>query len=243
MAIAKFNVRVSVQDDERATGCKGLIVLLRDPEAVRLWSKLYTEFPGHTPMSQYPEAHFVKSANAADQFPEDTGVEVAVAGRSNAGKSSAINVIVNRRQFARTSKTPGRTQLVNFFALRDGQRLVDLPGYGFARVAEKTRRHWGDLLTDYFRVRRSLKGLLLIVDIRRQLTDYDRQMIEFAEDVDLPIHVILTKADKLKRGQAAKALLEVQKELGDRASVQLFSALKRLGEQEARQVLERFLAA
>ncbi|MEJ2172297.1 YihA family ribosome biogenesis GTP-binding protein [Gammaproteobacteria bacterium] len=194
-------------------------------------------------MSQYPEAHFVKSANAADQFPEDTGVEVAVAGRSNAGKSSAINVIVNRRQFARTSKTPGRTQLVNFFALRDGQRLVDLPGYGFARVAEKTRRHWGDLLTDYFRVRRSLKGLLLIVDIRRQLTDYDRQMIEFAEDVDLPIHVILTKADKLKRGQAAKALLEVQKELGDRASVQLFSALKRLGEQEARQVLERFLAA
>jgi GTP-binding protein len=215
MAIAKFNVRVSVQDDERATGCKVLIVLLRDPEAVRLWSKLYTEFPGHTPMSQYPEAHFVKSANAADQFPEDTGVEVAVAGRSNAGKSSAINVIVNRRQFARTSKTPGR----------------------------KTRRHWGDLLTDYFRVRRSLKGLLLIVDIRRQLTDYDRQMIEFAEDVDLPIHVILTKADKLKRGQAAKALLEVQKELGDRASVQLFSALKRLGEQEARQVLERFLAA
>jgi GTP-binding protein len=194
-------------------------------------------------MSQYPEAHFVKSANAADQFPEDTGVEVAVAGRSNAGKSSAINVIVNRRQFARTSKTPGRTQLVNFFALRDGQRLVDLPGYGFARVAEKTRRHWGDLLTDFFRVRRSLKGLLLIVDIRRQLTDYDRQMIEFAEDVDLPIHVILTKADKLKRGQAAKALLEVQKELGDRASVQLFSALKRLGEQEARQVLERFLAA
>ncbi|MFZ9054146.1 MAG: ribosome biogenesis GTP-binding protein YihA/YsxC [Woeseiaceae bacterium] len=194
-------------------------------------------------MSQYPEAHFVKSANAADQFPEDTGVEVAVAGRSNAGKSSAINVIVNRRQFARTSKTPGRTQLVNFFALRDGQRLVDLPGYGFARVAEKTRRHWGDLLTDYFRVRRSLKGLLLIVDIRRQLTDYDRQMIEFAEDVDLPIHVILTKADKLKRGQAAKARLEVQKELGDRASVQLFSALKRLGEQEARQVLEGFLAA
>jgi GTP-binding protein len=243
MAIAKFNVRVSVQDDERATGCKVLIVLLRDPEAVRLWSKLYTEFPGHTPMSQYPEAHFVKSANAADQFPEDTGVEVAVAGRSNAGKSSAINVIVNRRQFARTSKTPGRTQLVNFFALRDGQRLVDLPGYGFARVAEKTRRHWGDLLTDYFRVRRSLKGLLLIVDIRRQLTDYDRQMIEFAEDVDLPIHVILTKADKLKRGQAAKARLEVQKELGDRASVQLFSALKRLGEQEARQVLEGFLAA
>jgi GTP-binding protein len=193
-------------------------------------------------MSQYPAAHFIKSANATSQFPGDTGIEVAVAGRSNAGKSSAINVIVNRRQFARTSKTPGRTQLVNFFSLRDERRLVDLPGYGFARVAESTRQHWGELLADYFRVRQSLKGLLMIVDCRRQLTDYDRQMIEFAEGVDLPIHIILTKADKLKRGQAATARLEVQKELGDRASVQLFSALKRDGEQEARQVLENFLA-
>jgi GTP-binding protein len=193
-------------------------------------------------MSQYPEARFITSANATSQFVPDDGVEVAVAGRSNAGKSSAINVIVNRRQFARTSKTPGRTQLVNFFSLRDGQRLVDLPGYGFARVSDAMREHWGELLSDYFRMRRSLKGLMLIVDIRRQLRDYDRQMMAFAEEVDLPIHILLTKADKLKRGQAAKAFLEVCKEVGDRATVQKFSALSRQGEAEARDVLERFLA-
>jgi GTP-binding protein len=168
-------------------------------------------------MSHYPNAQFLKSANARSQFVPDTGIEVAVAGRSNAGKSSAINVIVNRRQFARTSKTPGRTQLVNC--------------------------HWGELLAEYFESRQSLAGLILIVDIRRRLTDFDRRMIEFAESVDLPIHILLTKADKLKKGQAAAAVLEVRKELGDRATVQQFSALKRQGEQEAREVLERFLAA
>jgi GTP-binding protein len=193
-------------------------------------------------MSQYPEARFLTSANAVGQFVPDAGAEVAVAGRSNAGKSSAINVIVNRRQFARTSKTPGRTRLVNFFSLRDGERLVDLPGYGFARVSDKERRHWGDLLSEYFRARDSLRGLILVVDIRRQLTDYDRRMMEFAEIVKLPVHILLTKADKLKRGQAAKATLEVRTELGNRATVQQFSALKRQGEDEAREVLERFLA-
>jgi len=194
-------------------------------------------------MSHYAEAQFITSANAPGQFTADDGAEVAVAGRSNAGKSSAINIIVNRRQFARTSKTPGRTQLVNFFSLRDGKRLVDLPGYGFARVSDATREHWGELLSDYFRDRQSLKGLLLIVDIRRQLKDYDRQMMAFAEEVDLPVHILLTKADKLKRGQAARALLEVRKEVADRATVQLFSALSRQGEDEAREVLERLLGA
>lgn len=193
-------------------------------------------------MSQYPEARFLTSANAVSQFVPDSGAEVAVAGRSNAGKSSAINVIVNRRQFARTSKTPGRTQLVNFFSLRDGERLVDLPGYGFARVSDKKRRHWGGLLSEYFQVRESLRGLIMVVDIRRQLTEYDRRMMEFAELVELPIHILLTKADKLKRGQAATAALEVKKELGTRATVQQFSALKRDGEDEAREILERFLA-
>ena len=193
-------------------------------------------------MSHYPDARFIKSANALDQFPDDSGREVAVAGRSNAGKSSAINVIVNRRQFARTSKTPGRTQLVNFFALGAGKRLVDLPGYGFARVSDAMQQHWGELLSGYFRVRQSLCGLLLIVDIRRQLTDFDRQMIAFAEEGELPIHVLLTKADKLKRGQVATAVLQVEKELGDRATVQPFSALKRSGEAEARAVLDRLLA-
>lgn len=193
-------------------------------------------------MSQYPDARFVLSANAPQQFPRDTGAEVAFAGRSNAGKSSAINVIVNRRQFARTSKTPGRTRLVNFFALRgDDVRLVDLPGYGFARVAESKRRHWGNLLTDYFERRQSLKGLFLVVDARRQITDFDRRMLLFAESVAKPVHVLLTKADKLKRGQAARALLQVRQELAGRSGVQLFSATSREGVEEARLMLAAFL--
>ena len=194
-------------------------------------------------MSLYPNADFIKSANALSQFPPDVGIEVAVAGRSNAGKSSAINIIVNRRQFARTSKTPGRTQLVNFFSLRDEQRLVDLPGYGFAKVPGALRQHWGELLSGYFEVRQSLSGLLLIADMRRRLTDYDRAMLQFAEEVSLPVHILLTKADKLKKGPAATAVLEVRKELADRATVQAFSATKRLGEDEARQKLEEFLSS
>ncbi len=192
-------------------------------------------------MSQFPDACFILSANAPAQFLPDRGSEVAVTGRSNAGKSSAINVIVNRRQFARTSKTPGRTQLVNFFELRPDQRLVDLPGYGFARVSDKVRDHWGRLLQEYFESRESLAGLLLVVDIRRRLTAFDEQMLAFAESVSLPVHLLLTKADKLKRGQAATAHLEVARALGDRASVQLFSALNRQGVDEAREVLNRFL--
>lgn len=192
-------------------------------------------------MSQYPEAHFIKSANALSQFVPDTGAEVAVAGRSNAGKSSAINVIVNRRQFARTSKTPGRTQLINFFSLQGEERLIDLPGYGFAKVSDKKRYHWRDLIADYFESRHSLKGLFLIMDIRRQITEFDRQMLAFAEQVSLPTHVLLTKTDKLKRGQAAKALLEVRRDLHDVATVQHFSALTRLGEDEARTKLAEYL--
>jgi GTP-binding protein len=192
-------------------------------------------------MSQYPDARFILSADAPAHFPPDTGVEVAVAGRSNAGKSSAINVLVNRRQFARTSKTPGRTRLVNFFSLREGQRLVDLPGYGFARVPDEQRDHWGELLQQYFEDRRSLSGLMLVLDVRRQLTDFDRQMLEFAAYVELPAHILLTKVDKLKRGQASRALLEVRQEAGPAATAQLFSATSRQGLDEAREVLERFL--
>jgi len=192
-------------------------------------------------MSQFPDAKFVTSANAVAQFLPDDGVEVAVAGRSNAGKSSAINIIVNRRQFARTSKTPGRTQLVNFFSMRDEQRLVDLPGYGFAKVAESVRAHWGRLLQDYFETRESLSGLILVVDVRRELQDFDRQMLTFAGSVDLRVHVLLTKADKLKRGKAATALLQVKKELGSAATAQLFSAHNRQGMDEARDTLETFL--
>ena len=193
-------------------------------------------------MSQFPNAKFITSANKVAQFVPDTGSEVAFAGRSNSGKSSAINVIVNRRQFARTSKTPGRTQLINFFALREQARLVDLPGYGFARVADAVREHWGRLLTAYIEDRRSLHGLFLIVDIRRGLSDYDRRLLQLTEPSSLPVHVLLTKADKLKRGQAANTLLSVSKELAERARVQLFSALNRQGVDQARDALEQFLA-
>ncbi|MGB5255784.1 MAG: ribosome biogenesis GTP-binding protein YihA/YsxC [Woeseiaceae bacterium] len=192
-------------------------------------------------MSQYPEARFIKSADAPAQFVPDTGAEVAFAGRSNAGKSSAINVIVNRRQFARTSKTPGRTRLVNFFSLDADRRLVDLPGYGFAKVNNKMRNHWAELMADYFESRQSLRGMFLIVDIRRLLTDFDRQMLQFADAVGLPTHILLTKTDKLKRGQAAKALLELRRDLAGAATVQHFSALSRLGETEARAKLDEFL--
>ena len=218
-----------------------LVALPRDPEAVRLWAQIIHLISRAYSMSLYPDACFIKSANAFDQFPPDAGVEVAVAGRYNAGKSSAINVIVNRRQFAHTSKTPGRTQLVNFFKLGEDQRLVDLPGYGYARVSDAMRQHWGELLSVYFENRRSLNGLLLVVDIRRRLTDYDRQMMSFAEEVELPIHVLLTKADKLKRGQIATSVLEEQKELSNRTTVQAFSATKRQGENEARAKLDEFL--
>lgn len=192
-------------------------------------------------MSQYPHAKFVLSANEPGQFLADEGAEVAFAGRSNAGKSSAINALVNRRQFAKTSKTPGRTQLVNFFELGEGIRLVDLPGYGFARVSGAVRDHWGRLITGYFESRESLTGLFIIVDVRRGLLEGDLRMLELADSVRLPTHVLLSKADKLKRGQAADALQKAGRILDGHASVQLFSALKRTGVDEARQTLAGFL--
>ncbi|HEX7719664.1 MAG TPA: ribosome biogenesis GTP-binding protein YihA/YsxC [Woeseiaceae bacterium] len=194
-------------------------------------------------MSLYPQARFDLSANKAGQFPSDTGREVAFAGRSNAGKSSAINAIVNRRQFARVSKTPGRTQLINFFTLQDSQRLVDLPGYGFAKVPESMRQHWGVLLQAYFTHRESLAGLILVVDVRRLLTDFDWQLLRLADAVAAPVHVLLTKSDKLKRGQATDALREAGKQLGATATAQLFSATRKVGLDEARERMQGFLAA
>ena len=194
-------------------------------------------------MSRYAAAEFVKSAYQPNQFIPDEGTEVAFAGRSNAGKSSAINSIVGRRQFARTSKTPGRTQLVNFFSLGGGRRLVDLPGYGFARVAGKTQDHWRELMGAYFSERASLTGLMLIVDIRRGLTDYDRAMLSLSPLPAERVHVLLTKADKLKREPARRVLRAVRAELGEAIGVQLFSALKATGIDEARDALEYLLAA
>ncbi|MEO0615923.1 MAG: ribosome biogenesis GTP-binding protein YihA/YsxC [Pseudomonadota bacterium] len=192
-------------------------------------------------MSNYPDAAFLTSADSLTQFVADAGTEVAFAGRSNAGKSSAINVIVNRKQFARVSKTPGRTQLVNFFRLTGDKRLVDLPGYGYAKVSESMRRHWKSLMEEYFSQRRSLAGLFLIVDVRRGLVDFDLVMLEYAEQLGIPVHLLLTKADKLKRGQAARQFEETRRALEGRAGVQLFSSLSRQGVDQARGRLNEML--
>lgn len=192
-------------------------------------------------MSQYPQARFLSSAHELAQFPPDAGAEVAFAGRSNAGKSSAINAILGRRQLARTSRTPGRTQLVNFFALGEGQRLVDLPGYGYARVPQAKRRHWGELLDRYFRERRSLAGLFLIVDVRRLLTDNDRQMLAFAAACGLPVEILLAKVDKLSRAEASRARSRVAAEAGEGTGVILFSSVDGRGVEEARAALARML--
>jgi GTP-binding protein len=193
-------------------------------------------------MSHYPDAAFLISANRATQFVADSGREVAFAGRSNAGKSSAINTIVNQRDFARVSKSPGRTQLINFFQLAPDRRLVDLPGYGYAKVPKEMQKHWGELIESYFKQRQSLTGMFVIVDIRRGIGDYDRQMLAWAEAIGCAAHVLLTKSDKLKRGQLSAALLAARKELADRATVQTFSALKRQGADEARRMLNQMLA-
>lgn len=193
-------------------------------------------------MSVYPDARFLTSAHEATQFVADAGAEVAFAGRSNAGKSSAINKIVNRRNFARTSKSPGRTQLVNFFSLGGDRRLVDLPGYGYARVAQSMRDHWRRLMEDYFQSRESLVGTFLIVDSRRMLGDFDWMMLEWCASIDCPVHVLLTKADKLKKREADQALATARRELADEATVQLFSATRSAGVEPARERLDALLS-
>lgn len=184
---------------------------------------------------------FVKSAPAPAHFPPDGGREVAFAGRSNAGKSSAINLITGRKGLARTSKTPGRTQMINFFDVAEGMRLVDLPGYGYAKVPPAMQEKWRGLMDAYFRDREALMGVVLIMDIRHPMRDFDRMMLDYAAATELPVHVLLTKADKLKRGRAAATFQAVRRELGDGASVQLFSALKGDGREEAREILCRWL--
>ena len=179
----------------------------------------------------YRQAHFLISAGKANQFPHG-GNEVAFAGRSNAGKSSAINTLCDNKSLARTSKTPGRTRLVNFFETDEDHRLVDLPGYGFAKVPVAMKNEWQKLMTQYLSEQQALKGLVVIMDIRHPLNDYDWQMLEWCDHYQLPAHVLLTKADKIKRGAQQNSKLKTQKLLKDagiKASVQTFSALKKTG--------------
>jgi len=193
----------------------------------------------------YRRAEYVKSAHQLHQLLPDEGFEVAFAGRSNAGKSSAINAITDHRSLARISKTPGRTQQIVFFRLDDQRRLVDLPGYGYAKVPDALKRHWKRTLEDYLRTRQSLKGLILLMDIRHPLTDYDRQLLVWCSEVMMPTHLLLTKADKLGYGNAKNTLLQVQREVADypgEISAQLFSALKLHGVEEAHSCLDRWLA-
>jgi|TARA_B100001013_G_scaffold13726_1_gene8009 GTP-binding protein len=193
---------------------------------------------------KFDQTCFQTSAATLEDCPADSAAEVAFAGRSNAGKSSAVNVITSLPQLARTSKTPGRTQLINFFFIEEGKYLVDLPGYGYAKVPLERRDKWQFELEKYLRRRKALVGLILLSDIRHPLKKFDRMMIEWAAQANLPLHLLLTKADKLKRGATQKTLLKVEKELTvfDNVSVQLFSALRNIGVDPVRKVLTQWLA-
>ena len=185
----------------------------------------------------FENINFIKSANQVSQFPEDSGREIAFVGRSNAGKSTALNAIFGRKNIAKTSKTPGRTQLINFFAVDDDNRVVDLPGYGFAAVSKEKRKQWDELISDYFRTRDALKGVFLIIDSRRMITELDHLFLEFYLPLDQPLHVVLTKADKLKKNEQIETLRSTETSLGNVATIQLFSGTKKNGVTVAKQRL------
>lgn len=195
-------------------------------------------------MSLFANAVFEISAEKLSDLPLPAGAEIVFAGRSNAGKSSAINTLAGKKRLAFVSKTPGRTQLINFFRLRDGAFLVDLPGYGYADVPEKMRRHWQSVLAAYLTRRTSICGLVLIMDARRPLTNLDRQMLEWFGPTGKPIHILLTKADKLTRNEAENALRTTREEMAqwaDQVRVQLFSSLKKTGVEEAEAAIGAWL--
>lgn len=191
----------------------------------------------------YHQAKFINSAPRLQDAPPDQGMEIAFAGRSNAGKSSAINTLVQQNALARVSKTPGRTQLLNFFEI-DGQRkLVDLPGYGYAKVPEAIKKDWQKMMESYLKNREALCGIVLVMDIRHPLTDFDWQLISWCEHSNLPLHILLTKADKLKFGAAKNTLLRVQQDLGQVSivvTIQLFSALSKVGIDDVHQILDEW---
>lgn len=194
------------------------------------------------PKPHYQQARFLTSAAELSQLPKDSGIEVAFAGRSNCGKSSALNALAQQTNLARTSRTPGRTQLINLFALDEQRRLVDLPGYGFAQVPLAIKLRWQETLAAYLQERESLTGLMLLMDIRHPLKPVDQEMVHWASLSELPCHVLLTKADKLSAQQQQRTLREVRQALTDypNLSVQLFSAHARIGLEEAFSVLDRW---
>lgn len=196
-------------------------------------------------MSLFRHAVFETSVAKPQDLPTHSGPEIAFAGRSNAGKSSAINTLVGHTRLAFVSKTPGRTQLINLFRLKNGAALVDLPGYGYAEAPLAVRRQWQSLLEAYLTRRQALIGLVLIMDARRPLTDLDRQMINWFGPTGKPIHCLLTKSDKLTRSEQAQVLRSVRAEVADAGSpisAQLFSSLKKTGQEEAEAIIAQWLA-
>ncbi len=197
----------------------------------------------------YRRATFMLSVASLSQLPPDEGAEVAIVGRSNAGKSSAINTITGINGLARTSKTPGRTQQINFFEIADERRLADLPGYGYAKVPLSAKQKWVKLIEDYFQTRQSLKGLIIVMDCRRPLQELDNQLLSWCCAAKMPVHLLLTKSDKLSRGGAANVLQQVRSEVasmfnteGDQEiTMQLFSSLKKTGIEEAHYCLDGWL--
>ena len=187
-------------------------------------------------------ARFARSVDGLEGLPPDSRREVAFAGRSNAGKSSVLNAVASIRGLARVSKTPGRTQLINYFSVADGLYLVDLPGYGYARVSRTVQQHWGRLMTAYFSTRRSLKGMVLVMDIRHALSESDVRLVEWVKPLQLPVLALLNKADKLTRSAGQAVVRRVNQELGGGLRVQLFSAHLKTGIEDARAVIGDWLS-
>ena len=197
-------------------------------------------------MGIFDGATYVASAHDLEQLPLDLGIEVAFVGRSNSGKSSAINTLANHKRLAFVSKTPGRTQLINFFTITQGRTLVDLPGYGYAKVPPSVKAHWTELLAAYVSTRKALKGLVIIMDSRHPMRTLDTDLLNWYRPTNKPVHVLLTKSDKLTRNEQAKALRDVKQQLVEgqyNATVQLFSSLKRTGVPEAEVAIGKLFAA
>ena len=184
---------------------------------------------------------FEKSISELNQSPKDVGSEVAFVGRSNAGKSTAINSITNRNSLAKTSKTPGRTQLINFFKINDNTRFVDLPGYGFAKASKEKQKSWNRLVTNYIKYRQSLKGVVLIIDIRRGFGEMDLMFLDFYLPLNKRLHILLTKADKLSKQKQSLILNELREVYGSIATIQIFSGTKKIGISEAQDQVTKFL--